>query len=279
MHTHTPLHSNKRWPTSFMVAMLLLLCVQHSHASPSKIALVIGNASYEKAPLKNATNDTRLVHATLENLGYEVTLLQNKTQTEMIQAMENFWRQSSKAQARVFYFAGHGLQYQGKNYLIPIDAKLKTELDIPKQSASIDDLIQRLGAHKQGVNILIVDACRTYPIPKIIDPENRRKPTTKLRSLGQKTPKGLAPQKTPLGTLVAYSTAPGELALDGKDAFSPYVLALIKHIQTPGLPVEQMFKRVRLDVRNTTQGEQTPWESNSLIGEFCFATGPDGKCQ
>lgn len=246
-------------------------------ATERKVALVIGNSQYASAPLRNALQDARLVASSLQSLGYQVKLLENKNQREMIVGMEDFWRLGRDADVRVFFFAGHGLQYHGKNYLIPVDAVINFEHEISPKSVSVDDLMQRLGSYKTGVNILMVDACRAYPMPKSIDPSLGRLSGTKKRSLFEK-PGGLAAQTAPQGTLIAYSTAPGELAFDGKDAVSPYAQALSKHIQTPGLHVEQMFKRIRVDVLKATGGAQTPWESNNLIGDFCFTVDRRGRC-
>ncbi|WP_334118282.1 caspase family protein [Limnobacter sp.] len=261
----------------WLVVFILFPVTGKTTAGERKVALVIGNSKYASAPLRNATQDARLIASSLQSLGYQVKLLENKNQREMIVGMEDFWRLGRDADVRVFFFAGHGLQYHGKNYLIPVDAVVNSEHDISPKSVSVDDLMQRLGGYRTGVNVLMVDACRAYPIPKSIDPGLGRLGGTKKRSLIEK-PGGLAAQIAPTGTLIAYSTAPGELAFDGKDAVSPYAQALSRHIQTPGLHVEQMFKRIRVDVLKATGGAQTPWESNNLVGEFCFTVDQRGRC-
>ena len=192
----------------------------------------------------------------------------------MIEAIRGFVRESRSYDVRVFYYAGHGVQVDGKNYLIPVDAKIQVEDDIPRQSADVAEMLDRLGQNNTGMNMVILDACRNNPFSDgaTIVANGRR-----LRFRGG-VPAGLAPQDAPTGTLVAFATSPGGVAIDGANAeHSLYTKHLLAHLSTPGLPVEDLFKRVRVRVAEETKGQQIPWESSSLTGDFCFKAAA-GAC-
>ncbi|WP_298825766.1 caspase family protein [uncultured Piscinibacter sp.] len=238
-------------------------------------ALVIGNGAYKSAPLKNPVGDAQAVAASLKDLGYEVTLRQNTTLFELIEALRDFSLRSVKSDVRLLFYAGHGIQARGRNYLLPVDVEPQDEDEIAAKAADVGEFIDRLGANKQGLNIVVLDACRVNPFAGgvIVGPDGRR---LKFRGL---TPTGLARVDAPVGTLVAFSTAPNGVALDGPvGAHSIYAKHLLQHIQTPGLPIEQLFKRVRIGVAEETQRVQVPWESSSLTSDFCFKTGAQGQC-
>jgi uncharacterized caspase-like protein len=238
---------------------------------PERIALVIGNAGYAQAPLRNPANDSRAMAATLRELGFEVIHRENLALDGMLDALRDFAVMSAASQVRVFYYAGHGSQLRGRNYLIPVDAQFKDEEELPRKAASATELVERLGQMKSGVNIVILDACRNQAFPV----------GTRTRTLGgnRSLAKGLAQVSAPRGTLVAYSTAPGSIALDGADQRnSAYTRHLVANMQVAGLPVEQLFKRVRIAVSEETRQAQIPWETSSLMGEFCFRTAAGGEC-
>jgi len=246
-------------------------------AAPSlkRSALVIGNGAYKSAPLKNPVGDAQAVAASLKDLGYEVTLRQNTTLFDLIEALRDFSVRSAKSDVRLLFYAGHGIQAKGRNYLLPIDTEPQGEDEISAKSADVGEFIDRLSANKQGLNIVVLDACRVNPFAGgvIVGPDGRR---LKFRGV---TPTGLARLEAPVGTLVAFSTAPNGVALDGPvGAHSIYAKHLLQHIQTPGLPVEQLFKRVRIGVAEETQRVQVPWESSSLTSDFCFKAGAQGAC-
>ncbi len=238
-------------------------------------ALVIGNGAYKSAPLKNPVGDAQAVAASLRDLGYEVTLRQNTTLFDLIEALRDFSVRSARSDVRLLFYAGHGIQAKGRNYLLPIDTEPQGEDEISAKSADVGEFIDRLSANKQGLNIVVLDACRVNPFAGgvIVGPDGRR---LKFRGV---TPTGLARLEAPVGTLVAFSTAPNGVALDGPvGAHSIYAKHLLQHIQTPGLPVEQLFKRVRIGVAEETQRVQVPWESSSLTSDFCFKSGAQGSC-
>lgn len=238
-------------------------------------ALVIGNGAYRTAPLKNPVSDARAVAATLTELGYEVTLRQDTGLFELIEALRDFSLRAADSHVRLLFYAGHGIQVKGRNYLLPVDTVLHGEDEIPAKAADVGEFIDRLGAHQTGLNIVVLDACRVNPFAGgvIVGPDGRR---LKFRSL---SPQGLAKLEAPVGTLVAFSTAPNGIALDGAgSAHSIYAKHLLKNIRTPGLPVEQLFKRVRIGVAEETDRLQVPWESSSLTADYCFRTDEQGRC-
>lgn len=276
----------KRLAHEFFIQALLALSVNcsfvYAWAEPSmesanqerRIALVIGNANYAIGPLKNPVNDARAMSATLKDLGFVVIARENVSVSTMLDVIREFALKAKYHQVRLFYYAGHGVQVKGKNYLIPVDADIRSEDDIPAKSADMTELLERLGQLQNGLNMVILDACRNNPFanPTLVGPDGR------LVRFRGKVQSGLAQLDAPQGTLVAFSTAPGTIALDGSFSNSLYTKHLLANIQVPGLPIEQLFKRVRIAVTQETKRLQVPWESSSLTGDFCFKTNADGKC-
>jgi uncharacterized caspase-like protein len=239
-------------------------------------ALVIGNGAYRVGPLKNPVGDAQAIADALRGLGFEVTLRQNAGLRDMLETFRRFSLDAAGAAVRVVFYAGHGLQVKGRNYLLPVDTEIRAEDEVPAKSADLNELLERLGALPHGINVVILDACRNNPFSgaEILGPDGRR-----LKFRGA-TPAGLAPVEAPLGSMVAFSTAPGGVALDNPgEKNSLYTKHLLAHMRSPGLPVELLFKQVRLSVARDTGRVQVPWESSSLTGDFCFRAGPDGGCR
>lgn len=244
-------------------------------AQEDRIALVIGNSAYRAAPLKNPVGDARAVAQSLSKLGYDVTLGENTSLRQLIEGLRKFSIRAASASVRLFFYAGHGVQVNGRNYLLPVDVDPQTTDEIVRQAADVGEFVDRLSAIAHGANIVVLDACRVNPFSGgvIVGPDGRR-----LRFRGGTTA-GLAPLDAPLGTLVAFSTAPNGVALDGADSnHSMYAKHLLANLQTPGLPIEQLFKRVRVAVAQDTNRVQVPWESSSLTAEFCFKADAQGHC-
>lgn len=244
-------------------------------AGERKVALVIGNGAYRVGALKNPVNDAQAVAASLRALGFEVVLRENTSLRDMIESFRQFSLNTRSASVRVVYYAGHGLQLKGRNYLLPVDTEIRGEDEVVAKSADLNELLDRLGDAKQGINIIILDACRNNPFSgvELVGPDGRR-----LKFRGA-TPAGLAPVEAPLGSMVAFSTAPGGVALDNPgEKNSLYTKHLLLSMQSPGLPVELLFKQVRLGVARETGRVQVPWESSSLTGEFCFIRDANGSC-
>jgi uncharacterized caspase-like protein len=245
------------------------------HGAESRIALVIGNGAYRAAPLKNPPGDAVAVAAALRGLGYDVTLRQDTRLPDLIESLREFSIRAPKASVRMLFYAGHGVQVKGRNYLVPIDADPLTEEDIQRQSADVGEFVDRLSAIRTGINIVVLDACRVNPFAGgvIVGPDGRR-----LKFRGA-TPGGLATLDAPVGTLVAFSTAPNGVALDGASGkHSVYARHLLANLPTPGLQIEQLFKRVRIGVAEDTGRVQVPWESSSLTADFCFKPDDKGRC-
>ena len=244
-------------------------------ADDRQMALVIGNSNYRVGALKNPVNDAQAVSASLRALGFEVALHENTSLRDMIEAFRQFSLSARTARVRVVFYAGHGVQVKGRNYLLPVDTEIRAEDEVAAKSADLNELLERLGTMQQGINIVILDACRNNPFSgaTVLGPDGRR-----LKFRGA-TPAGLAPVEAPLGSMVAFSTAPGGVALDNPgDKNSLYTKHLLGFMQAPGLPVELLFKQVRLSVARETGRVQVPWESSSLTGDFCFRLGPRGDC-
>lgn len=222
-----------------------------------RFALVIGNSAYKSiSPLTSPTYDANDMALTLTNLGFQVVRLENQTQRAMKSAIRALGAQLNKGGVGLFFFAGHGVQLNGVNYLLPVDADITKEHEIEDQGVSMNLVMGELESARNRMNIIILDACRDNPY------------STHFRS----ATRGLAVIKNaPTETFIAFSTQPGEKARED-DRNGIYTQELLKHIRTPGLGIEDVFKRVRAGVLQKTQGQQQPWESSSITGAFYFAS-------
>lgn len=235
--------------------------------APSRVALLIGNAAYADAPLRNPLNDVREVAASLRSLGFSVTAHENLARSPMREAMRGFVLGTRAAELRVVYFAGHGLQLRGRSYLLPVGAKIDSETQLLERAADATELVEQLGAIGSGANVVIIDACRVHPM---FAPGTRR-----MWALAP----GLSKLTAPSGTVVAFSTRPGQVAADGNGALSVYTRHLTRELRrAPQAPVELLFKRVRAGVVADTGNRQVPWESSDLNGDLCFRPDAGGRC-
>jgi tetratricopeptide (TPR) repeat protein len=236
-----------------------------------RVALVIGNGAYVNANrLLNPPNDARGVARSLREMGYEVYEGIDLDKAALQKQVAEFLRSVTTARLAVVFYAGHGMQIDGKNYLVPIDAKFDGLIDPSSIMTDVDTILAALD-DKIRSNIVILDACRDNPLAQQKAAKAETQPGSSrsviVRS-GLAAPSGLgAGAMAGAGTLIAFATAPGRLALDGDGTNSPFSTALIRHISTPGLEVQQMLTRVRADVVATTRSEQVPWSDSSLIGE------------
>ena len=219
-----------------------------------RMALVIGNASYDVGPLKNPVNDATDMAAALQRLGFTVTRRLNANQAEMESVIEAFGQQLRQGGVGLFYFAGHGLQVGGENFLVPVGARINREHDVKIAAVHVGRVLGAMEDAKNDLNIVVLDACRNNPFGR------------GFRNQAQ----GLAPVDAARGSLIAYATAPGSVASDGSSRNGLYTEHLLRYMMTPGLSVEQMFKQVRIGVGQMTNRQQTPWESSSLTGDFYF---------
>jgi uncharacterized caspase-like protein len=263
-----------------LLATLLTPAARRGWAQPAagkRLALVVGNADYRAQPLRNPVNDARDVAATLEAIGFRTLLGVNLGLRELVTAIQDFTVLAREHEVRLLFFAGHGMQIRGRNHLIPVDAQVRDPEDVARHSVDLADVLERLGQLRSGLNIVIVDACRNNPFnnPPAVDSDGRR---IRARGLGLAAP-GLAEVDAPSGTVIAFSTAPGRVAIDnGRERHSVYTKHLLANLRVPGLPIEGLFKRVRTAVMAETQDLQVPWESSSLTGEFCFSDTHAQRC-
>jgi hypothetical protein len=238
-----------------VVLSLFATAVDPAAADGGRVALIIGNANYAGERLDNPVNDAASIANTLRKLGFRVEMLTNASRRQMSEAINQFSNTLKRSEVGFFYFSGHGAQVNGENYLFPVDAQVDNERDIKYSTVHIGEVLDAMADAKNAVNIVIIDACRNNPFAR------------SWRSGAR----GLAPIHAAKGMIIAYSTAPGQLASDGPaGGNSPYMKHLTSRMLIPGLPVEQVFKKVRVDVQGETGGKQMPWESSSLIGDFFF---------
>ena len=242
-----------------VLAVLIASIPVLAHAAEPRIALVIGNSEYASGPLANPANDAKLIAASLANLGFDVITRRNADQNTMKRAIKEFGERLDKAgpaAVGLFFYAGHGVQLNGRNYLIPTAARIEREGDVDIEAVSADWVIEQMRYAHNRLNIVVLDACRNNPFARSSRSADR----------------GLAVMDAPAGILIAYSTAPGSVAMDGDGTNSPYSEALTRAMRDVHEPVEQVFKRVRISVMNATAGRQIPWESSSLTGDFYFSS-------
>lgn len=236
---------------------LLLVAFGSSTAAraESRVALVVGNSAYAVKPLPNPKRDAELISETLTGVGFEVTTLVDANQAQMKQAILDFGRRLRASDSvGLFYYAGHGVQVDGENFLIPTGADIRDLEEVAINGVNLAELLKTMERAESRLNIAILDACRDNP----------------FASSSRSASRGLAPVTAPSGTLIAYATAPGQVALDGSGTNSPYTAALAAAIPIEGSPVEDVFRRTRRKVLEVTGGKQTPWEHSSLTGEFYF---------
>ena len=229
--------------------------VQQGSQTERRVALVIGNSAYKDSPLLNPVNDARAMANALRNLGFEVLYGENLSQNDMKRNIRAFGEKIRTGGVGLFYYAGHGIQIRGINYLIPVGATITKEEEVEYESVEIGLVLAQMEAARNQLNIVILDACRNNPFAR------------SFRS----AQKGLASIDAPSGTLLAYATAPGSVASDGEGENGLYTQEILKNMRLPGVSIEQVFKQVRIGVQDKTQGKQVPWESSSLVGDFYFS--------
>lgn len=219
-----------------------------------RVALVIGNGNYKDAPLANPVNDSRAVQAALKDSGFTVIYRENIDQRGMLAALREFGDQLRGGSAGLFYYAGHGMQIKGRNYLIPVGSNVEREDEVAYGAVDAQAVLDKMEAAGNATNIMILDACRNNPF---------------IRA-SRSGAVGLAQMDAPIGTLVAFATSPGNVASDGAGQNGLYTQHLLTAMRQPGVKLEDVFKQVRANVRRDSQNRQVPWESTSLEGDFYF---------
>lgn len=247
-----------------IVAWLLLgLVIPGQAAAETRIALVIGNAEYSGSlvPLSNPVNDAELIASSLAKVGFQVIKVRDASQKAMKRALADFGAAIMAGGSDVtglFYYAGHGLQVGGINYLVPVDAAIDHEGDVDIESVAADSVLKQMEHAGARTSIVILDACRNNPLQ---------------RSAFRSASRGLARMDAPNGSFISYSTAPGDVAADGTGRNSPFARALAAEMVKPGQAIEETFRNVRIQVMQETGQAQTPWDSSSMIRPFHFAPG------
>ena len=248
---------------------LLALLAGPAQAS-ERVALVIGNGNYANAGvLPNPPNDAQAVASALRDVGFDVALGRDLDRAAMERLLRDFLRKAATAKVALLFYAGHGMQVDGRNYLLPVDAKIEAASDLGFETVELDKILGNLEDAARAT-IVILDACRDNPLSRSFAARSRS------ASVGT----GLAAYSTlGTGTLIAFATAPGKVALDGTGKNSPFTEGLVKHLRTPGLEVRAMLTRVRADVMDATGKKQLPWDNSSLMGDVYLAGPSQGQPQ
>ncbi|CAD5292657.1 Caspase domain-containing protein [Bosea sp. 62] len=225
-----------------------------------RVALIVGVGGYRNVPaLANPPNDARDLGAVLDRLGFETETLVDPDRLALEAGVRRLGQRARGADAAFFFFAGHGLEASGRNWLLPAPAEIRSDRDLRFEALDLDSVLEQLDGAAR-LSILVLDACRDNPFRKRLQASGRGAPAAS----------GLGQASATVGTLLAFATAPGTVADDGRGRNSPFTTALLKRIETPGLEIRQLMAEVRREVREATQGRQVPWENSALEGSFYF---------
>jgi uncharacterized caspase-like protein len=247
-----------------LAAVSCLLVAGVTAAAPGKaqVALVVGIGAYQNAPpLPNPPNDARALAESLKKLGFQVELAVDPDKARLEQAIKRFGDQLQGAKVGLFFYAGHGLQVNGRNFLVPADAKIDNERSLPFAAVDADLVLTQMET-STPVSLIFLDACRDNPFSRSL----ARSMGTRSSAVGR----GLAQIAAGEGSLIVFATQPGNVAEDGQTGHSPFTEALLKNLTAPGLEVRQMLTRVRLQVKEQTNGKQIPWDHSSLTQDYFF---------
>ncbi len=241
-----------------------LVGLQTQASAGTRLALVIGNAKYQGAPeLGNPANDAADVAKALHSIGFEVIEKEDATRDEMATAIRDFSAQLSNADIALFFYAGHALQINGENYLLPVNANANSPADVRFSTINMSDIQEEINSNGNRANIIILDACRNDPFLEKLAQHSRAVPTRGIGRIDAASE----------GSLIVYSTQPNNVALDGTGRNSPFTAALLKFVTVPGVEIRQMISKVRADVLQATDHHQTPWDNSSLVGDVFLAGG------
>lgn len=245
----------------FLLVFGLLLAASAALAQQERrVALIVGVGGYRNVPaLANPPNDARDLGAVLDRLGFETETLVDPDRLALEAGVRRLGQRARGADAAFFFFAGHGLEASGRNWLLPAPAEIRSDRDLRFEALDLDSVLEQLDGAAR-LSILVLDACRDNPFRKRLQASGRGAPAAS----------GLGQASATVGTLLAFATAPGTVADDGRGRNSPFTTALLKRIETPGLEIRQLMAEVRREVREATQGRQVPWENSALEGSFYF---------
>ena len=243
-----------------LLVLGLLLAAAPALAQDRRVALIVGVGGYRNVPaLANPPNDARDLAAVLDRLGFETETLVDPDRLALEAGVRRLGQRARGADAAFFFFAGHGLEAAGRNWLLPAPAEIRSDRDLRFEALDLDSVLEQLDGAAR-LSILVLDACRDNPFRKRLQASGR----------GASAASGLGQASATVGTLLAFATAPGTVADDGRGRNSPFTTALLKRIETPGLEIRQLMAEVRREVREATQGRQVPWENSALEGSFYF---------
>jgi len=244
--------------------LILILCIfllnfslTFSRGNIQKYALVIGNGDYKTSPLKNTKNDAIDISTSLKKKGFKVQQVLNANHRKMVTAIRQFGNKLYKGGIGLFYYAGHGVQVKGRNYLVPIKADIESEDDVEFNAVDAGFVLSKMESADNTMNIIILDACRDNPFARSFRSASR----------------GLAKMDAPKGSIIIYATSPGSIAADGDGRNGVFTKYLLRFMNKPNLEIASMLREVRRQVLKDTGGRQLPWESSSLMSEFYFTEG------
>jgi hypothetical protein len=269
------------WMRHLGVALVALLLTTLPAAAQKRVALVIGNSAYvNSSPLANPANDAADMAEALKTAGFTVIVGADVDKRGFDIKVREFARALEQADDGLLFYAGHGLQVGGQNFLVPVDAKLESERDLDFEAVRLDFILRQMELGRESkTNVVFLDACRDNPLSRNL----ARSMGTRSTAIGQ----GLAQVHTGVGTFISFSTQPGNVALDGAGRNSPFTNALVKRVNEPGRSLNAVMIDVRKDVLSATAGKQVPWDHSALTGDFYFILasapqmlprpGPDAK--
>ena len=250
---------HKTTHSHLLFLLFLSLLLPATAVAQSRVALVIGNADYHEAPLRNPLNDARDMAQALRDLGFEVIEVTNATKKRMLDAVNDFGVRLQQAHVGLFYYSGHGVQYHGKNYLLPLQTTIGAPADLEQETVEAERILGRMEQSQVALSVVILDACRNNPFRNFMV----------FRSYADR---GLAALAPPIrGSLIAYATQPDNVAADGMGRNGTYTKHLLRYLKQPGLSLPALFNEVGLAVSEETQGAQVPWMHASPLPAFCFS--------
>lgn len=267
-------------PLNVLTVGLVLLLIGCNSTTKKELnvrqALVIGNSNYQIAPLTNPKNDVEDMSFTLTKLGFDVTRLEDLKLSELKNEIDTFFRTRTNQNTQLFfYYAGHAIQQNDKNYLITVNNDIEQSTSLDNISISFDYVIDKVKMNNVDLSIMVLDACRNNPYSSAEFSSNGRALPESFRGL--KRSQGLAQVFAPANTLIAFSTSPGNVAYDGSGRNGTYTKYLLEAMETPRVSIDRIFSQVRTYVINETQGKQIPWEHSSLYKYDFYLVQPDKK--
>ena len=263
---------SRQAPLLVVLALLFSAITAWAAEEPRRVAIILGNGNYANTSvLINPPNDARAISAALEALGFDVFSVVDATKRDLDRLQTDAGKIFRGAEVGLFFYAGHGMQINGENYMVPVDASFDDVTDILSQLVSLTQFLRRMEEFTP-TNIIFLDACRNNPLADVVQDQVMagRSLTIGDRQNVDRVGQGLAEMHASVGTLIAYATQPGNVAEDGQGGNSPFTTGLLRHITEPGQEIREILTRVRVSVLDETNRRQIPWDHSSLTEEFYF---------